>query len=109
MNNNRFPNGIVRRAAWLGAWAMAAVACGAAPARDPSLLSSAYYPWPRQQQMVLDGSWSLAWTDPPRTVALPENLDRLDWFSAMVPGEVHWALQRPARAADGSTTSSPTL
>ena len=97
----RKPFGLIRSArslAWVGVWAVAAAAFGATPPRDPSLRSSAYYPWPRQQQVVLDGSWSLAWTDPPQTVALPENLDRLDWFPTTVPGEVHWALHRAGRA-----------
>ncbi len=32
-------------------------------AEDPTLRSSPKYAWPRQDQMLLDGLWQLAWTD----------------------------------------------
>jgi beta-mannosidase len=75
-------------------WAAGSLAQAARPPRDPA----AYYPWPRAEQLSLDGTWDLAWTDPPQEVALPANLDRLEWFPATVPGEVHWALHRAGKA-----------
>jgi len=75
-------------------WGVGAAAWAALPPRDPS----AFYPWPRAEQLVLDGTWDLAWTDPPAEIALPKQLDRLAWFTATVPGEVHWALHRAGKA-----------
>ena len=98
MTDERIAKGGLRCLAWVGVWALVATAYGATPPRDPSLRSSANYLWPRQQQVVLDGPWTLAWTDPSQTVALPENMDRLDWFPTTVPGEVHWALYRAGKS-----------
>ncbi len=65
---------------------------------DPTLRTDYKYAWPRAEQLVLDGSWQLAYTDVPSEVALPANLDQLDWFETTVPTEVHWALYRAGKA-----------
>ncbi len=66
--------------------------------KDPTLRTDYKYAWPRDEQLVLDGSWQIAWTDVPEQVALPEKLDELDWFEAKVPCDVHWALYRAGKA-----------
>lgn len=66
--------------------------------RDPSLRTDSKYAWPRHEQIVLDGEWLLAWTDPPQDVALPANLDGLEWIKTTVPTDVHWALYRAGKA-----------
>lgn len=65
---------------------------------DASLRTDYKYAWPREEQLVLDGSWQLAYTDVPEAVSLPENLDDLDWFKAELPTDVHWALYRAGKA-----------
>jgi len=65
---------------------------------DAALRTDYKYAWPRPDQVVLDGPWRLAHTDLPDQVALPENLDDLDWFDAELPTEVHWALYRAKKA-----------
>lgn len=50
---------------------------GADPAQkpqDPTLRSSPKYAWPRQDQMLLDGPWQLAWTDRPAGSLLPSSM-----------------------------------
>lgn len=65
---------------------------------DATLRTDYKYAWPREDQLVLDGSWQLAWTDIPEKVALPENLETMDWFEAQLPTDVHWALHRAGKA-----------
>ena len=65
---------------------------------DAALRTDYKYAWPREDQLVLDGPWQLASTDVPEQVALPENLEDLDWFNAELPTEVHWALYRAGKA-----------
>ncbi len=65
---------------------------------DAALRTDYKYAWPREDQLVLDGPWQLAHTDLPNQVALPENLDDLDWFDAELPTDVHWALYRAGKA-----------
>jgi len=65
---------------------------------DAALRTDYKYAWPREDQLVLDGPWQLAHTDLPDQVALPENLDDLDWFDAELPTDVHWALYRAGKA-----------
>lgn len=67
---------------------------------DPSLRSDYKYAWPREDQLVLDGAWQLAFTDVPEEVALPKDLDALDWFAADLPTDVHWALFRAGKAGN---------
>ncbi len=69
----------------------------AAPA-DPTLHSDSKYAWPRAGEITLDGPWQLASTPPPKDVALPKDLAKLDWFDARLPVEVHWALYRAGKA-----------
>jgi len=69
---------------------------GAEP--DGALRTDYKYAWPRDEEIVLDGTWQLAHTDVPDKVALPEDLDGLDWFEAELPADVHWALYRAGRA-----------
>lgn len=69
---------------------------GAEP--DGSLRTDYKYAWPREEEIVLDGTWQLAHTDVPDNVALPEDLDGLDWFEAELPTDVHWALYRAGKA-----------
>jgi beta-mannosidase len=66
---------------------------------DPTLRMDHKFAWPRQEQLLLDGPWQLAWTDPPKEpAALPANLQKLEWLSTTVPAEVHWALHRAGKA-----------
>ena len=65
---------------------------------DASLRTDYKYAWPREDQLVLDGQWQLAYTDVPDKVALPDDLDQLDWFNADLPTDVHWALYRAGKA-----------
>jgi len=64
----------------------------------PGLATEWRYPWPRENQIVLDGVWNVAWTDPDAATTLPEGLDALDWFEAELPAEAHWALYRAGKA-----------
>ena len=64
----------------------------------PGLATEWRYPWPREHQIVLDGVWNVAWTDPDAATTLPEGLDALDWFEAELPAEAHWALYRAGNA-----------
>lgn len=72
---------------------------GAMSARgaDSDLRSDGRYPWPRENETVLDGTWRVAFTEPASGTTLPENLDSLDWFEATIPAEAHWALYRAGR------------
>lgn len=65
---------------------------------DPTLHSDPKYAWPRAGELVLDGQWQLAYTQPPKEVALPKDLGQLAWFGTQVPAEVHWALHRAGKA-----------
>lgn len=47
---------------------VAAPFAGAAEA-DPTLVSESKFAWPRADQIVLGGQWSLAWTEPPKEAA----------------------------------------
>ena len=69
---------------------------GAQPLARP--VTTPAYPWPRPGQILLDGPWELAFSQPPPAGKLPESLDKLDWFSTTVPTDVHWALYRAGRA-----------
>ncbi|MBN2308835.1 MAG: hypothetical protein JXR94_07700 [Candidatus Hydrogenedentes bacterium] len=55
------------------------------------------YCWPRDNQIVLDGAWHVAFTDPDTGTSLPEGLDSADWFEATLPAEAHWALYRAGK------------
>jgi beta-mannosidase len=88
------------RLRWLTAMVLLASLSNVSPGaeRDRSLLSDWKYAWPRAEQMVLDGEWSLACTDPPKEASLPKDLDKLEWIRTTVPTEVHWALYRAGKA-----------
>ncbi len=87
-----------RRLICIALFVFSSVAVCAAEAQNDSTLRSDYkYAWPRERQIVLDGPWELAWTEPPEKVALPENLDKLDWLKINEPAEVHWALHRAGK------------
>ena len=75
-----------------------AIAASGADKPDATLRTDYKYAWPREDQLVLDGSWQLAFTDVPEEVALPADLDKLDWFNAELPTDVHWALYRAGKA-----------
>lgn len=67
---------------------------------DTTLRTDYKYAWPREHQLVLDGTWQVACSELSETVALPENLDGLDWFEAELPTGVHWALYRAGKAGN---------
>lgn len=67
-------------------------------ATDPTLLVERKYPWPRQEQIVLDGAWQLASGDSAQPAAALPDLGKMDWFNATVPTDVHWALYRAGKA-----------
>ena len=75
---------------------------------DDSLRSDYKYAWPRQQQIVLDGDWQMAYSDPPAEVKLPENLDQFDWIPVELPTEVHWALYRAGKCPHPYEGLTPT-
>lgn len=76
---------------------VAAPFAGAAEA-DPTLVSESKFAWPRADQIVLGGQWSLAWTEPPKEAAALPDLAKLEWIETAVPTEVHWALHRAGKA-----------
>jgi len=64
----------------------------AAADEEKSLVVENKYAWPRERQIVLDGSWQLASGDPAQPVTELPDLKALEWFDVTVPTEVHWAL-----------------
>ncbi|NLZ03215.1 MAG: hypothetical protein GXY25_22090, partial [Pirellulaceae bacterium] len=87
-----------RIAGLAGVAVLLAARLAAAAETPPPAASESKFAWPRADQVVLDGVWDLAWSDPAETPdALPE-VDKLDWFQAAVPCEVHWALHRAGKA-----------
>ncbi len=64
----------------------------------PGLVSSPTYAWPRPDQVLLDGPWSLASTETSAGASALPDLGKLEWFATTVPTEVHWALFRAGKA-----------
>ena len=65
---------------------------------NSTLLVERKYAWPREGQMVLDGTWQLAAGDPAQPPTVLPDLGKLEWFDTSVPTDVHWALYRAGKA-----------
>ena len=88
----------VKIAVLVGVAALLAARLAPAAETAPRPASESKFAWPRPDQIILDGVWDLAWSDPAESPdALPE-VGKLDWFQAAVPCEVHWALHRAGKA-----------
>jgi len=83
---------------WLGCGLCASVLAAGAAETDSTLLVERKYAWPREGEIALDGVWQLAAGDPAQPAAELPDLGKLDWFDAVVPTSVHWALHRAGRA-----------
>lgn len=87
----------MHRGLWgLGVFAFGVLA-GSADTNSVSVVEKKYA-WPRQKQIVLDGTWQLAAGDAAHPAAELPDLAGLEWFDAAVPTDVHWALVRAGKA-----------